>query len=524
MAGWSEALQWDPSVLDAEATANARNAATLTSHSRSILGLRPPVWFGTAADRSRQDARLMLHRVAGLAELLERQASCLESAADDLRRLKADQASLGAEAGSRQFRIDQAGLVVSIAPLPAALDPRRAWWFAELTGAVLAIAWRTNQLDIALAVKLSKLAVDDLAHGAQERLIGLANSGFAGAQDALSAANQWLVGAAGGLWPDAAGPLAAWQRGSESFMGEAARQPRWLQDLLYTGRLPDAAEVIGHGTYLAMHAVGDSTGGPFFNDGSPYLPRLRDTVEIAPPASLAGLVSNMNRPYNTSDPDDRTDRPAVEVSVVASEPPRFIVNIPGTSIPLNRVEGWTGDVEGADWPADVKGIGFGDSSVTQSTKAAIDLALRTYEAEHGVTVERPHLLLSGHSQGGIIAANIASDPAFTGRYRVDGIVAAGSPLNTIEISPEVPVINFHHTTDIVPKLDLGGGGDQPNVTEVHLPTRLNPGAAHGVDGYAADIEARTAVDPRIREAEERLAPYLSGPDRLRTYQFDVGRN
>ncbi|NHB85167.1 hypothetical protein G7085_12510 [Tessaracoccus sp. HDW20] len=53
-------------------------------------------------------------------------------------------------------------------------------------------------------------------------------------------------------------------------------------------------------------------------------------------------------------------------------------------------------------------------------------------------MERPNILLTGHSQGGIIAANIASDPGFTARYQVDGVVSAGSPVNTIPISQDVP--------------------------------------------------------------------------------------
>ncbi|NHB85168.1 hypothetical protein G7085_12515 [Tessaracoccus sp. HDW20] len=50
---------------------------------------------------------------------------------------------------------------------------------------------------------------------------------------------------------------------------------------------------------------------------------------------------------------------------------------------MTQLEGWNGDVEGTDWPADFKAVGYGDSSVTQSTKAAIDLAIRNYEAAHG---------------------------------------------------------------------------------------------------------------------------------------------
>ncbi|NHB85169.1 hypothetical protein G7085_12520 [Tessaracoccus sp. HDW20] len=141
----------------------------------------------------------------------------------------------------------------------------------------MAIAWRINSLDVGLAFNLGKLTVDDLLDGLQQGAVGLTNSAFSGAQDALSSANQWLIDTASEHWPAAAGPLEAWRRGSESFMDEAGRQPRWLQELLYTGKLPAPAEVLGQGLYLGLHAGGDVFGSTFFNDGSPYVPTHRET-------------------------------------------------------------------------------------------------------------------------------------------------------------------------------------------------------------------------------------------------------
>ncbi|NHB85166.1 hypothetical protein G7085_12505 [Tessaracoccus sp. HDW20] len=57
----------------------------------------------------------------------------------------------------------------------------------------------------------------------------------------------------------------------------------------------------------------------------------------------------------------------------------------------------------------------------------------------------------------------------------------------------------------MPKLDLGGVHDQPNVTEVHLPRLTGPGEAHSVPLYAQDVVSRTPTDPRIQEFNDRLA-------------------
>lgn len=524
MAGWGDGLRWDAGPMEAEASANRQRVATLQAQHQGVLAMRPPVWFGKAADRSRQDFRLMLHRWAELADLLSQQADIVSDAAAELRRLQADQRDLQRNAVSKRFSIGDSGWVSSTASFPASLDPRRAWWWSELSGAVVSIVLRLNGFDGRTAFALGKLVVNDLLDGAQQTAIDWTNSGFAGAQDLLSGANQWMVDAAEVLWPDAVGPLQAWQRASNGFMDEAGRQPRWLQEMLYTGKLPAPSEVLGQGLYLGMHAVGDVTGTQFFDDGSPYVPTLRGTEQINGPASVTDLIANLERSYDTRGPDDsdRTDRPAVEVSVIEGHPPRFIVNVPGTTIGMGSINGWTGDIEGTDWPADAKAVGYGDSAVTQSTKAAIDLAIREYESTHG-PIERPNILLTGHSQGGIIAANIAADPAFTARYQVDGVVSAGSPINTIPINPDVPALNFHHTTDVVPKLDLGGVHPQPNVTEVHLPRWTDPGTAHGVPTYATDVATHSQGNADIQRFNDLLAPYLTGQGNVVTYQYDVGR-
>lgn len=523
MAGWGDGLRWAPDAMLTESTTNRANAATLRADHGGVLALRTPLWFGTAAERSRQDMRLMLARLESLADLLERQAEHVGEAADRLTTIKADMAALQQQATRREFEITGGGWVTSHAKLPGSLDPRRIWWAGELSGGVLAISFRLTGLDVGLAGQLGRLVLNDLADGLHQGVIDVTNTAFAGAQDLVSDGNQWLIDKAEQHWPDAVGPLSAWQRGSEKFLDEALTQPRWLQEMLYTGKLPDAAELLGGGLFQLGHGLGALTGTDLFHDGIGYVPTLRESVDMAAPRSVADLVENMQLPYQTSDWANHDDRPSALVTVVPGDPPKFIANIPGSTTGMHRAEGWTGDIEGTDWTANLKGVGTGDTAATQSAKAAIDLAIREYEAQHG-PIERPQVLLTGHSQGGIIASNIASDPAFTARYQVDGLITAGSPINTIPISQDVPTTNFSHTFDPVPKVDFGGIHEQPNVTEVHLPRWDTPFSSHEPAHYGTGVHDIEGSHEHVQHLNETLAGYFGGEDaQWTTHYYDIGR-
>lgn len=105
------------------------------------------------------------------------------------------------------------------------------------------------------------------------------------------------------------------------------------------------------------------------------------------------------------------------------------------------------------------------------------------------------VVYTGFSQGGIMAANLASDR--DSPYNVVGIVTNGSPIDKFDIPSSVEVVSFEHRSDPVPGLDFdvkpqGYGDDDgiygygtgnpygtttpPNVSMVHLP---NPVDEHG---------------------------------------------
>lgn len=96
------------------------------------------------------------------------------------------------------------------------------------------------------------------------------------------------------------------------------------------------------------------------------------------------------------------------------------------------------------------------------------------------------VVLTGFSQGGIMAANLAADSSFP--YNTVGVVTNGSPIDTFDIPPNVPVYAFQHATDAVPMLDGSViGGTPSNVHQIVLPGPISPLDAHNNDAYQTSI-------------------------------------
>lgn len=99
------------------------------------------------------------------------------------------------------------------------------------------------------------------------------------------------------------------------------------------------------------------------------------------------------------------------------------------------------------------------------------------------------VLYTGFSQGGIMAANLASTP--NSPYTTIGVVTNGSPIDGFPIPPGVPVISFEHTGDIVPLLDGQGfstGDAIGNLIGSHKKILLPPdGEAHNNATYVESV-------------------------------------
>ncbi|VTR76766.1 hypothetical protein [Cellulomonas hominis] len=184
----------------------------------------------------------------------------------------------------------------------------------------------------------------------------------------------------------------------------------------------------------------------------------------------------------------------------------YVVQIPGT-------QEW-GPRRG-DSPVDLTTnlrLMAGDSTLMQQQVAA---AMR----QSGIRPDDP-VMLTGHSQGGITAASLASDPAFRREFSVHSVVTGGSPIARFDIPDAVAVLALEHDQDAVPMLEGKENPDRPSWVTVgrdlgngqHAPLPDGSvGAAHGTDVYAetgALVDASN--DPSTRAWLDRAAQFFTG--------------
>jgi hypothetical protein len=205
----------------------------------------------------------------------------------------------------------------------------------------------------------------------------------------------------------------------------------------------------------------------------------------------------------------------------------YIVQIPGT-------QEW-GPTRG-DHPIDLTTnvrLMAGDATLMQHQVA---LAMREAGIGPGDAV-----MLTGHSQGGITAAALASDAGFRDEFDVRAVVTGGSPIGRYDIPDSVAVLALEHDQDAVPLLEGRGNPDRPHWLTVgrdisgsplQVPSEEDPGdlttlpdgpaAAHRTEIYAqtgAAIDA--SADPGVQAWLAQNQQFFDGGHQSAT-RWDVG--
>ena len=154
-----------------------------------------------------------------------------------------------------------------------------------------------------------------------------------------------------------------------------------------------------------------------------------------------------------------------------------------------------------------------------ASERAVLAALRAARVGAGDEV-----VLVGHSQGGIIAANIASRHH---AFKVAGIVTFGSPIAHAAIAPETRVLALEHNNDPVPTLDAGPNPQRENWVTVKEPYALavgeKPIAVHDLKGYlklAGEVDANRSV--RLRGVLDYLRDF-AGRDQGKVEWYSARR-
>lgn len=130
----------------------------------------------------------------------------------------------------------------------------------------------------------------------------------------------------------------------------------------------------------------------------------------------------------------------------------------GVRVILRGTESWDA---GSGMPQDMLTNTEAVAGMKTGPARAVAAALEHMNVDSATPVE-----LVGHSQAGIVAANIAADPSFTSRYNVRSVITAGSPVAGAmgRVPENIHMISFENSNDLVPKLEAG----------------LNPGSANHV--------------------------------------------
>lgn len=249
--------------------------------------------------------------------------------------------------------------------------------------------------------------------------------------------------------------------------------------------------VVGTGAGIPANFVSGVTGGEdlhIFAQGSPTASDPRP-VPVNPPTDINGLTNLTMRAY------DHGGVLITEVPDPSGGPSRYIVSISGTQPELGSAEGWTGHESGLDWPANVHVMAKGESAATQ----AVQMAMQNAGVPEGAEV-----LITGHSQGGLVGTNLAADPAFNSRYSVEGVVTYGSPVDAAGVPSDIPVLSFENKGDVVPILDMNIDDQTSNINRVPFGPWKGPADAHIQSSYVESVNSWAQNQAAVDQATDPL--------------------
>ena len=202
------------------------------------------------------------------------------------------------------------------------------------------------------------------------------------------------------------------------------------------------------------------------------------------------------------------------------------------SVMIRGTQKWgPGEDNPQDMLTNLQAVGQSNSDQLRAVKTSMDMA--------GIKSDEP-VEFVGHSQGGIIAAQLAADPQVRSHYRVASVLTAGSPVAGFHPDSSVPMLNMENTRDIVPALDGGANANRGHALTLHFDSEHlerkqgqdNPIAAHDIATYTEAIRECESVDAsRYRniedvlhwEEERRTRLGITEATRTRSYIFDTRR-
>ena len=290
--------------------------------------------------------------------------------------------------------------------------------------------------------------------------------------------------------PEARAALA--QGGSAALQEFLEDHPELVEHLvnggggLMDGLLFDASLAPGGSTLLSQLGIDPVHGSTsdaarelsrLFTDGEPEVgdPTTRRTE---PPASIEDLMRDLETTNERPQPGTVTVSELTGTDAQGNPTTRYVVDIPGT-------KSWAlpGQQDGTapDLGSNLRLMGGEDTVYARGIQQAMAAA--------GVP-DGAHVMLVGHSQGGMTASALAQDPGFG--YNVDYVVTAGSPIAGAHYGEGTTALSLENQGDLVPRLDGAPNTDAPNHTTVTFDGRTGSiGGNHSMQQY---VDGGAAVD------------------------------
>lgn len=228
-----------------------------------------------------------------------------------------------------------------------------------------------------------------------------------------------------------------------------------------------------------------------FREGEASARRIGSPVTVNAPKSLRELADRVLQL-------DRANQPRVQIEKYGN---KYLVLIPGTQtwnpIALSNPLDFTSN------------LGAMNAPKVAASEQAVRVAMNQAGIGRGSEV-----LFAGHSQGGIIAANIAA--SHPRNFSVAAVVTFGAPIAQLENRLTVPTIALQHRNDLVPKLGVRANPVSENwvtvLREVETKNASNDlVAAHDISNYKITAKlADKSDEPGLKRIRERVVNFLGG--------------
>jgi hypothetical protein len=240
-------------------------------------------------------------------------------------------------------------------------------------------------------------------------------------------------------------------------------------------------------------------------------PRLQDKN---PPRDLEDLLNGLNE---RNDPKVKPDPSNIDVRIIKDANGNvtgYVVDVPGTK----------------DWPLPGQVASANDLGVNVDAMAGNNTVLQKGIQEAldraGADETRAPVMLVGHSQGGIVAAQATGDLKANG-YNVTHVVTAGSPVGRIDVPGDVQVLSLENRNDIVPHLDASDNPDSPNRTTVTFDNNTGSFSGnHAIGGNYTDAAGvlDKSTDPSVQRYRDSMGAFTGGdPEKSQLQRYHVAR-